>query len=153
MTTAQEMLHILKGLGDGAIAAHSQRFFKTGKGEYGEGDRFLGIRVPVLRQQARRHKALPLTEVERLLTSAFHEARLLALLMLVEKYARGDAARRIHIYDHYLAHTRYSNNWDLVDTSAPSIVAAISSSGTPHRSTGWPTPPAYGGGAMPSSPP
>jgi 3-methyladenine DNA glycosylase AlkD len=122
MTTAKEILHILKGLGDETIAIHSRRFFKTGKEESGEGDLFLGIRVPVLRQQARRYKNLALAEVEQLLTSPFHEARLLALLMLVEKYAKGDTARRNHIYNHYLAHTRYINNWDLVDTSAPAIV-------------------------------
>lgn len=119
---ADEILSILKELGDGAIAAHSQGYFKTSKGEYGEGDRFLGIRVPVLRQQARRFKTTPLEEVKRLLTSPFHEARLLALLMLVDKYAAGDIVRKEAIYGHYLANTAYINNWDLVDTSAPAIV-------------------------------
>ncbi|MDJ0781335.1 MAG: DNA alkylation repair protein [Desulfosarcinaceae bacterium] len=122
MMRAEAMVAHLKGVGDAAVAAHSQRFFKTGAGEYGEGDRFLGIRVPVLRQLARRHKAMALAEVKRLLKSPYHEARLLALLMLVDKYQRGNEARRDEIYTHYLGHTRHINNWDLVDTSAPHIV-------------------------------
>lgn len=81
---AKNLSRILRGLADPAIANHSQRFFKTGKGEYGEGDRFLGIRVPVLRQQARRHKEMALDEILRVLKSSYHEERLCALLLLVE---------------------------------------------------------------------
>jgi 3-methyladenine DNA glycosylase AlkD len=122
VVNAKQVQAILKDLADPDIAAHSQRFFKTGKGEYGEGDRFLGIRVPVLRKQARKFKALPLEEVERLLISPFHEARLLALLMLVDTYAKGTAETQKQIYALYLGRTAFINNWDLVDTSAPAIV-------------------------------
>ncbi len=118
---AKQVQACLKDLADPDIAAHSQRFFKTGKGEYGEGDRFLGIRVPVLRKQARKFKALPLEEVEQLLISPFHEARLLALLMLVDKFTKGSVETQKQIYTHYLGRAAFINNWDLVDTSAPAI--------------------------------
>ena len=77
----------LRELSDREIAAHSQRFFKTGKGEYGEGDRFLGIRVPAIRSWVREYRAIPLEDTRELLKSPFHEARLLALLILVAKYS------------------------------------------------------------------
>ena len=81
----------LESLADPGQAAILQRFFKTGPGEYGEGDRFRGIRVPVLRKLARKYRHLPLAEAVRLLQSAFHEDRLLALLILIEHYYQGDA--------------------------------------------------------------
>ena len=99
-----------------------QRFFKTGPGEYGEGDRFLGIRLPVLRQLAREHAGLALKPTLDLLHSPYHEARTLALIILVNAYRRAGADQRAAIYDAYLANTRYVNNWDLVDASAPGIV-------------------------------
>ncbi|MGD8910163.1 MAG: DNA alkylation repair protein [Chromatiales bacterium] len=114
----------LRQLGDAQIAAHSQRFFKTGPGEYGEGDRFLGIRVPVLRTELKRYLDLPLHEILKLLRSPYHEARLSALLMLVERFKRGGDSSQEAIYRHYLEHTPYINNWDLVDSSAPQIVGA-----------------------------
>jgi 3-methyladenine DNA glycosylase AlkD len=114
----------LRRLRDPEIAAHSLRFFKTGPGEYGEGDRFLGIRVPVLRREARRCRALPLADLVRLLRSAYHEERLLALIALVERYRRGDERVRGEIYRLYLDNTDRINNWDLVDASAPGIVGA-----------------------------
>lgn len=101
-----------------------QRFFKTGPGQYGEGDRFLGIRVPVLRRLAREYRSLPLDAGLELLRSAWHEERLLALLLLVEQYRCGSAAVRKTIHQAYLAHTRFINNWDLVDASAEHIVGA-----------------------------
>jgi 3-methyladenine DNA glycosylase AlkD len=113
---------MLRALGDPGIARHSQRFFKTGKGQYGAGDRFLGIRVPELRRQARALEALPLGEVSKLLGSPFHEERLCALLILVRQFGRGTDADRAKIYSRYLALTRHVNNWDLVDSSAPHIV-------------------------------
>ncbi|MCU7905536.1 MAG: DNA alkylation repair protein [Candidatus Thiodiazotropha sp. (ex Epidulcina cf. delphinae)] len=119
---AVQLSKILHGLADPSIASHSQRFFKTGKGEYGEGDRFLGIRVPILRQQAKRHQEMPLAEIRRLLKSRFHEERLCALLLLVRKFARGDEKERRAIYQLYMDSTRYINNWDLVDSSAYHIV-------------------------------
>ncbi|MCU7807163.1 MAG: DNA alkylation repair protein [Candidatus Thiodiazotropha sp. (ex Semelilucina semeliformis)] len=114
----------LRELADPAIAHHSQRFFKTGPGEYGEGDKFLGIRVPILREQARKFKQISLQETRQLLKSTYHEERLCALFLLVEKYSRGSTTERENIYRLYLAHTRYINNWDLVDSSAPKIIGA-----------------------------
>lgn len=99
-----------------------QRFFKTGPGQYGEGDRFLGIRVPVLRRLARKYGDLPLDDVRELLHSPFHEARLLALLILVRSYDRADPALRRQVYTLYLANTAWINNWDLVDLSAEHVV-------------------------------
>lgn len=97
-------------------------FFKTGKGQYGEGDRFMGITVPLTRGVAMRYKEAPLATAVDLLQSEWHEARLCALLIMVEqmKKARGDVARSI--FETYLANTRRINNWDLVDLSAPQIV-------------------------------
>ena len=122
--TYKKISRILKGFADPAIAAHSQRFFKTGKGEYGEGDRFLGIRVPVLRKQARRFRHLALEEVTVLLRSRWHEERLCALFILVARFSQGALEDKAAIYKLYLAHTAYINNWDLVDSSAPHIVGA-----------------------------
>jgi len=111
-------------LGDTAIAEHSQRFFKTGKGDYGEGDKFLGIRVPVLRKQARQFKQLPFEVVSELLFSEYHEERLLCLLILVHQFSKGSTTDQQAIYRFYLKHTHWVNNWDLVDTSAEHIVGA-----------------------------
>jgi 3-methyladenine DNA glycosylase AlkD len=99
-----------------------QRFFKTGPGEYGEGDIFLGVMVPELRKLSKEYGELDLGEVERLLKSSVHEERLLALLILIRKYNRGDKAEKKKIYGLYLKSTRWINNWDLVDLSAPNIV-------------------------------
>jgi 3-methyladenine DNA glycosylase AlkD len=114
----------LQKLGDPDIARHSKRFFKTGAGEYGDGDSFLGIRVPVLRKESIRFLGTPIDEVEKLLHSEFHEVRLCALLLLVKKFEMGDATEKKHIFDVYLANTRCINNWDLVDSSAYQIVGA-----------------------------
>lgn len=123
MTVAQ-IHQALKDLADPTIAEHSQRFFKTGKGEYGEGDQFLGIRVPVLRAQTKLHRATTLDEIQQLLESPFHEGRLFALLLLVYKFNKGDSATKTAIYQLYLNNTDHVNNWDLVDSSAPQIVGA-----------------------------
>jgi 3-methyladenine DNA glycosylase AlkD len=112
----------LRTLGNAAIAEHSSRFFKTGKGEYGEGDRFLGIRVPVLRKQAKAFQYLALKETEQLLHSGYHEERLCALFIMVLKFDRGHDPERRCIYDLYLCNTRYINGWDLADSSAHQIV-------------------------------
>ena len=120
--TAKQIRTTLKELGDPTIAAHSQRFFKTGKGDYGEGDQFLGIRVPVLRDQVKHYQSTPLLEVEKLLKSSFHEERLFALLLLVRKFSKGDNKEKTAIYHLYLSNTEYINNWDLVDSSAYQIV-------------------------------
>ncbi len=105
-------------------AVFLQRFFKTGKGEYGEGDVFLGIRVPVLRKLVRKTDALSLTDLRNLLHSQYHEERLLALLSLVRRFERSEPQVREKIYQLYLGETRFINNWDLVDLSAPNIVGA-----------------------------
>ena len=97
-------------------------FFKTGKGEYGEGDRFCGITVPALRKIASRYRDLKLSDIKKLLGSHIHEHRLVALLILVDQYKRADAPARERIFDFYLANTRRINNWDLVDASARDIV-------------------------------
>ena len=122
--TAQEISKLLGALADPVIAEHSQRYFKTGKGEYGEGDRFLGIRVPVLRAQVKKCGVVALEDVQRLLMSAFHEERLFALLLLVRKFAKGNADERTAIYNLYLKNILRINNWDLVDSSASHIVGA-----------------------------
>ncbi|MHB8793043.1 MAG: DNA alkylation repair protein [Thermoleophilia bacterium] len=119
-----QIIKQLQELGDARTATNSQRYFKTGKGEYGEGDIFLGIRVPVLRKCARQFRETSLDEMLELLKSPFHEARLLALFMLVARYSKGTDAERRAIYHAYLDHTKYVNNWDLVDSSAGYIVGA-----------------------------
>ena len=106
------------------IAEHSQRFFKTGKGEYGEGDIFLGIRVPLLRKLVKKYRGISITEVRKLLHSKFHEERLLAVLMLVQLFKSGDESVQKQVYDLYLENTEFINNWDIVDISASNIVGA-----------------------------
>jgi 3-methyladenine DNA glycosylase AlkD len=109
----------LNGLVSPKVAASSARFFKTGPGQYGEGDTFIGVRVPALRKLARECRDLPLTEIEVLLHSPVHEERLLALLVLVLGVGKGDDNHRKAVYDFYLGNTPHVNNWDLVDSSAP----------------------------------
>jgi 3-methyladenine DNA glycosylase AlkD len=106
------------------IAEHSQRFFKTAKGEYGEGDIFLGIRAPVLRKLVKKYRGISLVEVCKLLHSKFHEERLLAILMLVQLFKTADDDEQKQIYDLYLRNTEFINNWDIVDISAGNIVGA-----------------------------
>jgi len=115
----------LRGLANLTIAAHSARFFKSGPGEYGAGDRFLGIRVPDVRRIAREFRAAPLGAALALLRSPLHEERLLALVLLVERFERGEESERARIYAQFRKHTpRYVNNWDLVDSAAYQIVGA-----------------------------
>lgn len=120
--TFDEIHSTLQLLGNKQRAQISQRFFKTGPGEYGEGDLFLGIRVPELRKLARKYQTVSLSHVLKLLRSPFHEARLLATMILARVYAAGDEATKERVYRTYLENTRYINNWDLVDCSAPYIV-------------------------------
>jgi 3-methyladenine DNA glycosylase AlkD len=105
-------------------AENSKWFFKTGPGEYGEGDRFLGVTVPQLRTVAREYRDMPLKYVAALLQSRWHEERLLALFILVGQYRRADTRMRQTIHQLYLRNTRSINNWDLVDSSAAHIVGA-----------------------------
>jgi len=100
-----------------------QRFFKTEKGEYGEGDVFLGIKVPIQRIVAKKYQHIPITEVGKLLHSKIHEHRLVALLILMGKYKKADGdAEKKKIFDFYLANTKHINNWDLVDLSCCDII-------------------------------
>jgi 3-methyladenine DNA glycosylase AlkD len=112
----------VKVLADPERAAHSQKFFRTGPGQYGAGDQFLGIRVPQIREVAARYRDLDLEEVEQLLGSPFHEMRLLALVILVGQFKKCEPAGQKAIYDLYMHDRRWVNNWDLVDLSAPTIV-------------------------------
>ena len=115
----------MRKLANKEIAEHSQRFFKTGKGQYGEGDIFLGIRVPVLRKIAKKFRRISLAEVSKLLESKFHEERLLSILMLVNLFKSGDEDDQELIYELYLDKTKFINNWDIVDISAGNIVGAF----------------------------
>jgi len=99
-------------------------FFKTGEGQYGYGDRFIGITVPVQRRIAYQYTSLSLEDVARLLDSPIHEHRFTALEILVAQYEKSDDAQKRTVFDFYLKHTARINNWDLVDTSAPYIVGA-----------------------------
>ncbi|MCP4650530.1 MAG: DNA alkylation repair protein [PVC group bacterium] len=112
----------LKKLACKKTAEQLQRFFKTGPGEYGEGDIFYGIKVPVLRDLSKQYKDIEIKEVKSLLKSPYHEERLLALFILTLKFDKGDLKVKEGIYKSYLAHTKYINNWDLVDLSAYKIV-------------------------------
>ncbi len=111
----------LRRLGNKEKAKILQGFFKTGPGEYGEGDVFVGVKVPELRRLSKKH-ALSITGIRRLLRSPIHEERLLALLMLIRMYTKADGDTKKRIYELYLESTRYINNWDLVDLTAPQIV-------------------------------
>ena len=97
-------------------------FFKTGKGQYGEGDKFLGVVVPDTRTIAKKYKAIPFEEIKKLLENEYHECRLCALLILVERFKKARGEERKEIVDFYLSHTSRINNWDLVDLSARDIV-------------------------------
>ncbi|MDP8298542.1 MAG: DNA alkylation repair protein [Candidatus Tantalella remota] len=101
-----------------------QGFFKTGPGEYGEGDIFIGVKVPAIRTVVKEHKDLALKDTLTILRSPIHEERLLALLILVLKYAKESVATQEKIYKTYLKNTRYINNWDLIDLTAHHIVGA-----------------------------
>lgn len=121
---AAEILMRLRELGDPQKAEFLKRFFKTGPGEYGEKDIFLGIRVPDVRRLTREYTTATAMDVVPILRSAVHEDRLFALLVFVREFAKGNNASREAIYNLYRANMEFVNNWDLVDLSAPSIVGA-----------------------------
>lgn len=130
--TAAEVVAVMKELGDERQAVHLAGFFKTGKGQYGEGDRFLGVRVPQTRAVARQTVGLSWPEVEQLLLNPWHEIRLCGFLILVLQMkallptkkgdAEGNPARRDALAAFYLEHARWANNWDLVDLSAEYVI-------------------------------
>ena len=99
-------------------------FFKTGPGQYGEGDHFLGLRVPALRMLTKKYRELDHADALELLKSEWHEERLLALMLLVDRYERGDDREKERIHRAYLKNAKRINNWDLVDASAAQIVGA-----------------------------
>jgi 3-methyladenine DNA glycosylase AlkD len=115
----------LKQLESKEKAKVSQRYFKTGPGEYGEDDVFIGVRVPDLRKLAKEYQSITIKEIKQLLKSAIHEERQLALLMLVNKYSKGNETVKKGIYELYLQYTQFINNWDLVDVSAHHIIGAF----------------------------
>ena len=113
----------LRKLANKRIAKHSQAFFKTAKGEYGEGDVFLGIKVPAIRKIVQDYRELPLEETLTLVKSRFHEERLTGLLILAHRYTRAKSdLERNRVFKIYVNHFRYINNWDLVDATCPTIV-------------------------------
>lgn len=122
--TAAFVLSELQSIGSLEKAVHLSRFFKTGPGQYGEGDRFLGVMVPYSRAIAKANKAMPLEEVQLLLESPWHEARLCALLILVYRFKERKITEeeREQIYSFYIKNARRCNNWDLVDLSCRDIV-------------------------------
>ncbi len=129
MNSLAQLQHDIRALGDPETAEFLQRFFKTGPGEYGHGDKFLGVRVPQLRAVVTRAVAkggsgISLGDTIDLLRSAWHEERFVALLLIIDRYRRASPDERDEIYRVYLAHTRCINNWDLVDVSAEHIVGA-----------------------------
>jgi len=127
MTTSPTLTELrgeMRLLADEKQAAILSRFFKTGPGEYGEGDIFLGIKVPLTRRLAREGRGLSFQDLEILLESPLHEERLLALLILVHQFQKGGEDRQRNTFLFYLNHTNRINNWDLVDLSAPHIPGA-----------------------------
>jgi len=115
----------LKQLASRETAKILQKFFKTGPGQYGEGDIFIGVKVPDLRKLAKEFQDITISEVRALLASSIHEERLLALLILVRNFASGDEITKKKIYELYLENTPFINSWDLVDGSAHHIVGAF----------------------------
>ena len=112
----------LKKASNKKTAETLQWFFKTGKGDYGEGDKFIGIKVPQIRMIAKINKDLTIPEIQKVLQSKYHEERLCALFILVDKYAKGNDETKEKIFRFYLQNTEMINNWDLVDLTAPKIV-------------------------------
>lgn len=121
-TTAKQVIAAAKQYRSQEKTTVLQRFFKTGKGQYGEGDIFWGLTVPQSRTIAKKFKNLNIQEIKKLLTSPVHEVRLIALLILVEQFTNGDVIQQRIISNFYLKNTKHINNWDLVDLSASKIL-------------------------------
>jgi len=120
--TASRIIKQLRLVGTSEKAKILLGFFRTGKGQYGEGDTFLGVTVPQQREIAKEFRSLPFGEIEKLLASPYHEARMTGLLILTYAFDSADEGRRKDIYDFLLDHQVAMNNWDLVDVIAPKIV-------------------------------
>ena len=117
-----ELKKKIKEIANSDIAETMQWFFKTGKGEYGEGDVFVGLKVPTQRKLARAFRDLTLGDLKRLLNSPIHEERLISLFILIDKYDKGNEKDKSKIFSFYLKNIKGINNWDLVDLSAPKVV-------------------------------
>lgn len=122
--TSQDVIEALDRHSDPHRAESGGWFFKTGPGEYGEGDLFIGVTVPQGRKVAKQYKDLPLSEIEQLLKSPYHEVRLAGLHILVDQFKRGDESFKSEVFEFYKDNIDHVNNWDLVDTSAPYIAGA-----------------------------
>lgn len=120
--TADLLIESLQQLSDEQKAKFLQGFFKTGKGQYAEGDVFWGIKVPETRQVAKAYRNLPLAEIKKTIKNPVHEVRLCSLLILVEQFKKSSETERKSIVDFYLSNTQYINNWDLVDLSCYNIL-------------------------------
>src|SRR5208337_245110 len=122
MNKASDVKKELIKLADPLKAADLARFFKTGKGQYGEGDIFIGIKVPDQRAVAKKFPGITLNEIKKILRDPIHECRFTALLILIEKYNSADTEKREEIFKFYLDNTAWINNWDLVDLSSEKIL-------------------------------
>ena len=112
----------IKTISDPKRATALQRFFKTGKGEYGYGDVFVGLTLPQIRNLVKKYQEMDLKDVVMLLQSKIHEERMIALLVLVEQYKKANEKVKKQIFNLYLANTKYINSWDLVDVTTPRII-------------------------------
>lgn len=120
--TNMTIIDELKKTGNPEKALHHARFFKTGKGKYGEGDIFWGVNVPTQHAIAKKYVNLPLEEIQELINSPVHECRLTGLLILVNKFKKADEKLRKDLHTFYMNHSKKINNWDLVDSSAEELV-------------------------------
>jgi len=123
--SAENVVNALKKFSSKKRAESNAWFFKTGKGEYGEGDKFLGVIVPDIRKTIKHFCSMSLPEVGKLIRSPYHEARLAGFLILVDEFKKGDNTEKNKIFDFYIKNTKHANNWDLVDLSAPHIVGGF----------------------------
>lgn len=117
-----QLIKELESLADKEKAEIYRGFFKTGKGEYAEGDIFIGVTVPVQRKVSKKYYNISIPKIQELIKSKIHEHRLVALLILVEKYKKSNEEDKENLFAFYLKNTKYINNWDLVDLSAPNII-------------------------------
>ena len=113
---------LLKSFASEERRQSNMRFFKTGKGQYGEGDKFIGVTMPDTRKVVKKYWDISSSETLKFVKSPIHEERMLGLLILVEKHKRGDETTRKKVYEIYIKHFKYINNWDLVDVTAPYII-------------------------------
>jgi len=118
MSAIEIITNELQTFGRAEKAAHLSRFFKTGKGQYGENDRFLGVTVPETRRVAKAHAGVDMADLQQLIQSEWHEVRLCALFILTIQFNKGDEPTRTELVDFYLSNTQHINNWDLVDLAA-----------------------------------